>query len=64
MAVLLIYFPREEAMFEKKFEDLELPTTRLVRRRRHLGRVYEQVSFLQAGPDIGYILAAAAKVYI
>ena len=29
-------------MFEKKFEELELPTSRLVRRRRHLGRVYEQ----------------------
>ena len=33
---------REEEMFEKRFEELELPTSRLVRRRRHLGRVYEQ----------------------
>ena len=34
---------REEEMFDKKYEDLQLPTSRLVRRRRHLGRVYEQV---------------------
>ena len=33
---------REEEMLEKRFEELELPTSRLVRRRRHLGRVYEQ----------------------
>ena len=33
-------------MFDKKFEDLQLPTSRLVRRRRHLGRVYEQVTLI------------------
>ena len=36
---------REEEMFDKKYEDLQLPTSRLVRRRRHLGRVYEQVLY-------------------
>ena len=39
-------FTREEEMFDKKFEDLQLPTSRLVRRRRHLGRVYEQVTLI------------------
>ena len=40
---LIVTICREEEMFEKKYEDLQLPTSRLVRRRRHLGRVYEQV---------------------
>ena len=31
-------------MFEKKFEELQLPTSRLVRRRRHLDKVYQQVN--------------------
>ena len=34
---------RDEEMFEKKFEELQLPTSRLVRRRRHLDKVYQQV---------------------
>ena len=40
---LIMTICREEEMFDKKYEDLQLPTSRLVRRRRHLGRVYEQV---------------------
>ena len=41
LPIIMIF--REEEMFDKKYEDLQLPTSRLVRRRRHLGRVYEQV---------------------
>ena len=46
LCFVLCIFTREEEMFDKKFEDLQLPTSRLVRRRRHLGRVYEQVTLI------------------